>query len=381
MHKNIIIFDTTLRDGEQVPGAKLGCTEKLIIAGQLVRLGVDVIEAGFPASSPGDQEAVTQIARKVKGPVITGLARAVKSDIDALWQAVSHAERPRIHIVLGTSDIHVQKNFSVNRDQCLEIGIEVVKYAKRFTKDVEYSTEDASRSDFDYLCRVIAAVIKAGATVINIPDTVGYAVPEEFGSLISRIREQVPATDKVSLSVHCHNDMGLATINTLAAIKNGVDQVEVTVNGIGERAGNAALEEVVAVLETREDYYNSCTNINMREIIPASRLVSRLMNIPVQPNKAIVGGNAFSHSSGIHQDGILKDRANYEIIAPEAVGAQRHSFVLTARSGKHAVRHRLQELGFQLPEQEFRELHRKFLQIADARKQVSDEDLMQLVGR
>ncbi len=381
MHKNIIIFDTTLRDGEQVPGAKLGCTEKLIIAEQLVRLGVDVIEAGFPASSPGDQEAVTQIARKVKGPVITGLARAVKSDIDALWQAVSHAERPRIHIVLGTSDIHVQKKFSVNRDQCLEMGVEAVKYAKRFTKDVEYSTEDASRSDFDYLCRVIAAVIKAGATVINIPDTVGYAVPEEFGSLISRIREQVPATDKVSLSVHCHNDMGLATINTLAAIKNGVDQVEVTVNGIGERAGNAALEEVVAVLKTREDYYNSCTNINMREIIPASRLVSRLMNIPVQPNKAIVGGNAFSHSSGIHQDGILKDRANYEIIAPEAVGAQRHSFVLTARSGKHAVRHRLQELGFQLPEQEFRELHRKFLQIADARKQVSDEDLLQLVGR
>jgi 2-isopropylmalate synthase len=381
MSKNITIFDTTLRDGEQVPGAKLGCKEKLVIAQQLIRLGVDVIEAGFPASSPGDREAVTQIAKNVKGAIITGLARAVKSDIDALWQAVRHAERPRIHIVLGASDIHVNQKLRINRDQCLEMGVEAVKYAKRFTQDVEYSTEDASRSDFAYLCRVIEAVIQAGATVVNIPDTVGYAIPEEFGALIRRIREKVPATDKISLSVHCHNDLGLATINTLAAVKNGVDQIEVTVNGIGERAGNAALEEVVAILSTREDYYRCSTNIQLQEITPTSRLVSRLMNIPVQPNKAIVGGNAFSHSSGIHQDGILKNRSNYEIIAPELVGASPHSFVLTARSGKHAVRHRLRELGFELPEQEFKELHKKFLRMADKQKQVSDEDLLQLVKR
>ncbi|MBN1799229.1 MAG: 2-isopropylmalate synthase [Spirochaetales bacterium] len=380
MNKRIIIFDTTLRDGEQVPGAKLDCRQKLIIARQLVRLGVDVIEAGFPASSPGDREAVTRIAKEIKGPIITGLARAVKSDIDALWQAVRHAKRPRIHIVLGASDIHVHEKLNINRDQCLKMGVEAVRYAKSLTYDVEYSTEDASRSDFDYLCRVIETVIKAGATVINIPDTVGYAIPDEFGRLIRRIRKRVPAAAKVGLSVHCHNDLGLATINTLTAVKNGVDQVEVTVNGIGERAGNAALEEVAAILNTRTDYYKSCTNINLREITPTSRLVSRLMNIPVQPNKAIVGGNAFCHSSGIHQDGILKSRANYEIIAPEAVGVQRHSFVLTARSGKHAVRHRLQELGFELPEQQFRDLHRRFLQLADERKQVSDDDLLMLVN-
>jgi 2-isopropylmalate synthase len=379
MNRQIAIFDTTLRDGEQVPGAKLSPHEKLTVARQLVRLGVDVIEAGFPASSPGDLEAVTKIAKAVKGPVITGLARAVKTDIDALWQAVRHAERPRIHIVLGSSDIHVQKKLHTNREQCLAMGVEAVRYAKGLTPDVEYSTEDASRSDFDYLCRVIEAVIGAGAAVVNIPDTVGYAVPEEFGALIARIRERVPATETVTLSVHCHNDLGLATVNTLAAVKQGVGQVEVTVNGIGERAGNAALEEVVMILKTRQDFYAAQTGIDTTRIVPTSRLVSELMNIPVQPNKAVTGGNAFSHSSGIHQDGILKDRKNYEIVSPLDVGAGNHSFVLTARSGKHALRFRLRELGYEFPEQDFADVHRRFLKLADSRKQVSNEDLLELV--
>jgi 2-isopropylmalate synthase len=379
MIKRILIFDTTLRDGEQVPGARLDAPRKLAVARQLVRLGVDVIEAGFPASSPGDREAVTQIARQIKGPVITGLARAVKADIDALWQAVRHAERPRIHIVLGSSDIHVKNKLRTSREQCLEMGVEAVRYAKGLTPDVEYSTEDASRSEFDYLCRVIEAVIKAGATVVNIPDTVGYALPEEFGALIARIRERVPATDNVTLSVHCHNDLGLATVNTLAAVKQGVGQVEVTINGIGERAGNAALEEVVMILKTRRDFYAAQTGIDTTQIIPTSRLVSELMNIPVQPNKAITGGNAFRHSSGIHQDGILKDRANYEIISPREVGAGDHTFVLTARSGRHALRHCLKELGFEFSDREFSALHRRFLRLADTRKQVSNEDLLELV--
>src|SRR3990172_5379765 len=339
MPGRIIIFDTTLRDGEQVPGAKLNAVQKLEIANQLERLGVDVIEAGFPASSPGDFEAVRGIAQKVRKPIITALARTVKEDIDAVWGAIREAAHPRIHIVLGASDIHVERKLRTDRDKALTMGVEAVRYAKTLTPEIEYSTEDASRSDLDYLCRVIEAVIEAGATVVNIPDTVGYAVPAQFGNLIKELRMRVPSIDRVILSVHCHNDLGLATSNTLAAIANGAQQVEVTINGIGERAGNTSLEEVVMAIKTRQDYFGATTAIDTTAIYKTSRLVSRLMGIPVQPNKAIVGSNAFAHSSGIHQDGILKDRTTYEIIRPEDVGVARHHLVLTARSGRHALQH------------------------------------------
>jgi 2-isopropylmalate synthase len=381
MNRRIKIFDTTLRDGEQVPGAKLNAGEKIMIARQLVRLGVDVIEAGFPASSPGDFNAVKLIAQQVKGPVITALARTVKADIDAVWESVKYSERPRIHMVLGTSDIHVKRKLTTNREKCMEMGVEAVRYARSLTNDVEYSTEDATRSNFDYLCRVMEAVIKAGATTVNIPDTVGYAVPDEFGALIRRVRERVPATDRVTMSVHCHNDLGLATINTIAAIENGVDQVEVTVNGIGERAGNAALEEVVMILNTRKSRYRVTTGIDIREIIRTSRMVSEIMNVVVQPNKAIVGANAFAHSSGIHQDGVLKARSSYEIISPEAVGAQESQIVLTARSGKHAVKYRMQKLGYRFSDEVFRMVHKQFLAVADSKKEVLDEDLVQIAEK
>jgi len=379
MPRKIMIFDTTLRDGEQVPGAKLNPDQKVEIACQLERLGVDVIEAGFPASSPGDFEAVKRVAQQVRRPIITALARTVKEDIDLVWSAIKEAAHPRIHIVLGTSDIHVEKKLRTDREKALQMGVEAVRYAKGLTPEVEYSTEDASRSEFAYLCRVIEAVIEAGATVINIPDTVGYAVPEQFGRLIRDLRAQVPIINRVILSVHCHNDLGMATSNTLAAIANGAQQVEVTMNGIGERAGNTSLEEVVMALKTRQDYFDAITGIDTTLIYKTSRLVSRLMGIPVQPNKAIVGSNAFAHSSGIHQDGILKDRATYEIIRPEEVGVSQHQFVLTARSGRHAVRHRLEELGYQLSEETFEKVYKRFLAVADRKKEISDEDLESIV--
>ena len=377
--KRIEIFDTTLRDGEQTPGAKLGLKEKLVLARQLQKLGVDVIEAGFPSSSPGDAEAVRRIAQDIRGPVIAGLARAVRKDIDILWDAVKHSERPRIHIVLGSSDIHLKNKFRKDRESVLEMAVEAVKYAAGKCPEVEYSPEDASRSDPDYLCRVIREVIKAGAKVINIADTVGWAVPEEFGSLIRTIRKQVPEIEAIKLSVHCHNDCGLATANTLAAVKNGADQIEVTMNGIGERAGNAALEETVLMLETRKDFYRARTGINMKEIVPTSKLVQELMKIPVQMNKAIVGKNAFRHSSGIHQDGILKSKENYEIIRPEMVGAVPHEFILTARSGRHAVRYVMNKAGVGLSDPDFELFFQKFLVLADRKKDVSLEDLLALM--
>lgn len=378
--KQIKVFDTTLRDGEQVPGAKLGTEEKLIIARQLVKLGADVIEAGFPASSPGDSVSVKEIAKKIRGPVITGLARAVKKDIDDLWESVKYAERPRIHIVLGSSDIHVHNKFNTDRESVLEMAVDAVRHAAGLCPDIEYSPEDASRSDVDYLCRVIRSVIEAGATVINIADTVGWAVPEEFGSLIRTIRTKVPEIEGITLSVHCHNDCGLATSNTLAAVKNGADQIEVTVNGIGERAGNAALEESVMMLAIRPDYYNVQTSINTQEIIPTSMLVQELMGMPVQANKAVVGKNAFRHSSGIHQDGILKSRNNYEIISPEMVGAGQHDMVLTARSGRHAVRHVLREAGVSIPDAEFEKYFTSFLELADSMKEVSHTEAVRLAA-
>ncbi len=379
MEKKLIkIFDTTLRDGEQSPGATLNIQEKIKIARQLKKLNVDVIEAGLPASSPNDFKAVKKIAKEINGPIIAGLARALKPDIDILWEAIKEAKKPRIHIVLGTSEEHLKYKFRRSREEALQMGIEAIKYAKKLCSEIEYSTEDASRSNKDYLFKVIREAIRAGATVINIPDTVGYAVPEEWGKLIARIKE-ITTTENVLLSVHCHNDLGMAVPNTLIAIKNGADQVECTINGIGERAGNAALEEVVVALKIRPDYFGVTTIINFKEILKTSKMVSSIMGIPVQPNKAIVGANAFAHSSGIHQDGILKDKRTYQIIEPEEIGAAGHKFVLTARSGKHALKHSLEKLGYKFKESETRKIHQHFLEVADKKKEILEADLVAIV--
>jgi 2-isopropylmalate synthase len=377
--RKIAIFDTTLRDGEQVPGAKLNVKQKLEIARQLEKLGVNVIEAGFPCSSPGDAQAVKTVAREIKKCIIAGLARAVQQDIDICWESVREAEQPRIHVFLGSSDIHVQKKLRLDREKALELAVESVRYAKRLCPDVEYSTEDASRTDFEYLCRVIEEVIKVGATTINIPDTVGYATPNEFGDLILQLRESIPALAEVTLSVHCHNDLGLGVANSLSAIRNGAQQVECTINGIGERAGNASLEEIVMSLRTRPTIFQAHTDINTSEIYRTSRMVSRLMNIPVQPNKAIVGANAFAHSAGIHQDGILKDRSTYEIMKPEDVGIKEHTMVLTARSGRAAVRHKLKELGFDVDKDMFERVFQRFINVADRKKEITAKDLSSIV--
>ncbi|MGE7922704.1 2-isopropylmalate synthase [Viridibacillus arvi] len=386
MSRKIWMFDTTLRDGEQVPGAKLNLYEKLEVAHQLKKLQVDIIEAGFPASSAGDFNAVKEIAMKVGNTdniMITALARAVKADIDAVYNSVKYAEKPLIHMVLGTSDIHVEKKFGKSKNQILDIGVEAVKYAKTLLPEVQYSTEDASRSDFEYLWSTIEAVVKAGATMINVPDTVGFAVPEEFGELIYKLNDRLKnLNDKVLLSVHCHNDLGMATANTLAAIKNGADKVECTINGIGERAGNAALEEVVMALNTRSPFFNANTNINTKEIMNTSKLVSSLMGLDVQVNKAITGDNAFAHSSGIHQDGLLKSRDAYEIISPTEVGLDDMELVLTARSGRHAVKNALGKLAFnQLTDEQFEEIFADFLVLADAKKEVYNHDLYIIVEK
>ncbi len=380
MDRKVFIFDTTLRDGEQSPGASLTGAEKIEIARQLARLNVDVIEAGFAASSPGDFQAIQGIARAVKGPVITALARAVKADIDAVWEAVRPAERPRIHIVLGSSDIHAQNKFRKSREELLQMGVEAVRYARTLCPDVEYSTEDASRSDRRYLLQVIEAVIEAGATVVNIPDTVGYANPAQWGRLIADIRRNVPNIDRAILSVHCHNDLGMATANSLASVKAGAQQVECTINAIGERAGNASLEEVAMGLKVRRGYYGAATGIVTEELTRTSRLVSRLTGLAVARNKAVVGANAFAHSSGIHQDGVLKNRSNYEIMQPEQVGAGESQIILTARSGRHAVRHRLETLGYAVSPEDLERLHIRFLALADAKKQVFDDDLHALMA-
>lgn len=384
MARKIIVFDTTLRDGEQVPGAKMNLPEKLEVAKQLKKLNVDIIEAGFPASSEGDFNAVKEIAKQVGNTgdvMITALARAVKEDIDAVYHAVKYAANPMIHMVLGTSDIHVEKKFRKTKEQILEAGVEAVKYAKSLLPEIQYSTEDASRSDFEYLWKTIEAVIKAGATMINVPDTVGYAEPEEFGALINKLNYRIKNVNPdVILSVHCHNDLGLATANTLEAIKNGADKVEVTINGIGERAGNASLEEVVMALKIRQDVYDAYTDIVTEEIMNTSRLVSSVMGLEVQVNKAIVGDNAFAHSSGIHQDGLLKSRDAYEIINPKDVGVEDMELVLTARSGRHAVKATLEKLGItNLTEQEFEDIFAEFLKLADQKKEVFNHDLYLIV--
>lgn len=377
--EKIIIFDTTLRDGEQSPGASLDVKQKLEIAQALKNLGIDVIEAGFPVSSPGDFKSVKLIAKEVKGPQICGLARAVEKDIDSCWQAIREAENPRIHTFIATSDIHLEKKLKKTRAQVLEIAKRAVKYAKKYTANVEFSAEDAVRSNFDYLCQVVRTAIKAGATTINIPDTVGYALPTEFGQLIRKLRERVPELDEVNLSVHCHNDLGLAVANSLTAVVNGARQMECTINGLGERAGNAALEEIVMALVTRKDLLNFTTGIRTQEIYKTSRLVSSLTGILVQPNKAIVGANAFAHEAGIHQDGVLKSSLTYEIMTPQSVGIPESKLVLGKHSGRHALKERLEELGCVVVEEELEKIFTRFKELADRKKYIFDEDLLVLV--
>ncbi len=376
----VVVFDTTLRDGEQSPGAALNINEKVEIAHALEELGIDIIEAGFPISSPGDFRAVQRISREIRGCVVCGLTRANAQDIDAAAEALRDAARPRIHTGLGVSEVHIRYKLRTTPEEALERGVEAVRYAKKSVEDVQYYTEDAGRAQPEYLYRVLEAVIAAGATVVNIPDTTGYTSPDEFGALIRGILNHVPNVDKAIVSVHCHNDLGMATANSLAGVRNGARQVEVTVNGIGERAGNTSLEEVVMALKTRRDLFGLETGIDTRRIYPVSRLVSQLSGIPVQPNKAIVGANAFAHSSGIHQDGVLKERTTYEIINPRDVGVPDSEIVLSARSGRSGLRHRLAELGYGLDQEQFEKVYERFLTVADKKKTVDTRDLEAIVA-
>jgi len=376
--KKIFIFDTTLRDGEQAPRVTLEPQEKLRIAKQLEEMGVDIIEAGFPIASPGDVEAVTLISKEVKNSIVCGLARSVKKDIDTAWSALKYAKRPRIHVFIATSDIHMKYKLKKTKEEVLEQAIEAVKYAKSFCEDIEFSAEDATRSDTELLKEIFLRVIETGATVINAPDTVGYCVPNEFGNLIAQIRSYIP--DNVVLSVHCHNDLGLATANTLAGVINGANQVEVAMNGLGERAGNAALEEVVMALKTRKDVFEVYTDVKTEFITNISRLVSGCTGIPVQPNKAIVGINAFAHEAGIHQDGVLKERTTYEIMNPKDIGLESSEIVLGKHSGRHALNERLKQLGYTLSEEELNVVFERFKRLADTKREILDRDLIALLG-
>ncbi len=379
MTDRLFIFDTTLRDGEQVPGCQLNTVEKIQVAKQLEQLGVDVIEAGFPISSPGDFNSVIEISKAVTWPVICALTRAVEKDIDVAAESLKYAKHKRIHTGIGTSDSHIKYKFQSNREEILERAIAAVKYAKRYVDDVEFYAEDAGRTDNEYLARVVEAVIKAGATVVNIPDTTGYCLPDEYGNKIRYLMEHVDGIDKAIISTHCHNDLGLATANTLSGVLNGARQVEVTINGIGERAGNTSLEEISMILKCHK--LDIETNINTTKIYPTSRMVSSLMNMPVQPNKAIVGRNAFAHSSGIHQDGVLKNVSTYEIMNPKDVGLDDNSIVLTARSGRAALRYRLSVLGVEVDDEEkVDKIYQKFLKLADQKKEVNDDDILMLAG-
>lgn len=368
------IFDTTLRDGEQVPGCKLNSKEKLDLAVLLEDLGVDIIEAGFPVSSPGDFDSVEQIAKTLKNVTVCGLSRAVKNDIEVAAQALKYAVRPRIHTGIGTSDLHIKAKFNSTREEILQRAIQCVKWARNFTDDVEFYAEDAGRTDNDYLAKVIEEVIKAGATVVNIPDTTGYCLPYQYGEKIAYLINNVPNIDKAIISCHCHNDLGLATANSMAGVIAGARQIECTINGLGERAGNTSLEEVVMIIKQHKDL-NLYTNINSRKLNPMSRLVSDIMRMPVQPNKAIVGSNAFSHSSGIHQDGFLKNAETYETINPDDVGADSSKIVLTARSGRSALAFRFQKLGFVFDRNDVDVLYEEFVSVADSKKEVGDADL------
>lgn len=372
--EKIEIFDTTLRDGEQVPGCKLNTEQKLVIAEKLDFLGVDIIEAGFPISSPGDFQSVQEISKIVKNAKVCGLTRANKKDIEVAAEALKFAKRPRIHTGIGTSDSHIRFKFNSTREQILERAVEAVKYAKNFVDDVEFYAEDAGRTDNDFLAKVCEEVIKAGATVLNIPDTTGYCLPEEYGQKIKYLRDNVKDIDKAILSCHCHNDLGMATANSISGIINGARQIECTINGLGERAGNTALEEVVMIIKQHPDL-NFFTDINSKMLNEMSYLVSDLMGMPVQPNKAIVGANAFAHSSGIHQDGVIKNRETYEIIDPREVGINESSIVLTARSGRSALAYRFKNIGFDVTKVELDFLYQEFLKIADTKKEVNNDDL------
>jgi 2-isopropylmalate synthase len=374
------IFDTTLRDGEQSPGCSMNIEEKIRVARQLAALNVDVIEAGFPIASHGDFEAVREVARKIKGPVICGLARATDKDIDRAWEAVREAEQSRIHTFIATSDLHLKFKLKKSREQVLERAVWAVKHAKQYTDDVEFSAEDAARSDVEYLCKVIEAVIHAGATTVNIPDTVGYAIPDEFGRLIATLRQKVSNIEKAIISVHCHNDLGLAVANSLAAVLNGARQVECTINGLGERAGNASMEELVMAIRTRKNLFNLATNIKTQKIFQSSRLVSDITGMLVQANKAVVGANAFAHESGIHQDGFLKKQETYEIMTPESIGLSKSKLVLGKHSGRHAFRTRLEEMGYHLSDEEINRSFERFKTLADAKKEIFDEDIVALIA-
>ncbi|MFY9258750.1 MAG: 2-isopropylmalate synthase [Dethiobacteria bacterium] len=379
MDDRVYIFDTTLRDGEQSPGVSLNVNEKIEIARQLTRLGVDIIEAGFPVASPGDFAAVKITAAEVKGATIAALARANRDDIDRAWEAVREAESPRIHTFIATSEIHLRHKLRMSREEVLEAAIAAVKYARRYLSDVEFSAEDAFRSDHDFLCQVLEAVIAAGATTVNIPDTVGYATPQEFHDFIRDVFLKVPNIDQAVVSVHCHNDLGLAVTNSLAAIQAGARQVECTINGIGERAGNAALEEIVMALYARQDLYGKKTGIRTEEIYRTSKLVSKLTGMKIQPNKAIVGQNAFAHESGIHQDGVLKERSTYEIMNPELIGRSLNTIVLGKHSGRHAFRESLSALGYELNEEEINRVFQRFKIVVDRKKEITDKDLRAIV--
>jgi 2-isopropylmalate synthase len=379
MDNRVYIFDTTLRDGEQSPGASMNIEEKLLLARQLERLRVDVIEAGFPISSDGDFESVKRIAEEVRTVTIAGLARAGKLDIDRCWEAVQYAAKPRIHTFIATSDIHLKYKLKKTREQVLQDAREAVRYARTLCPDVEFSAEDASRTDLDYLCSVLEAVIDAGARVVNIPDTVGYAIPAEFGERIKYLRGRVKNIDRAIMSVHCHNDLGLAVANSLIAIQNGARQVECTINGIGERAGNASLEEIVMALQTRRDFFGLDMEVNTQEIYPASRLLTNLTGLMVQSNKAVVGRNAFAHEAGIHQDGVIKEKSTYEIMRPETVGIKESKLIMGKHSGRHALKLKYQELGFELGNAELEKAYVLFKKVADKKKEVYDDDLIVIV--
>ena len=374
----VYVFDTTLRDGEQVPGCQLTTPEKIEIARELEALGVDIIEAGFPVSSPGDFQSVVEISKAVSTPTVCALTRANKGDIDVAIEALKYAKHPRIHTGIGSSDMHIKHKFNSTREEILERAVEAVKYAKRGVEDIEFYAEDAGRADIHFLAKMVEAVITAGATVVNIPDTNGYCLPDQYGSKIRFLKENVKNIDKAIISVHCHNDLGLATANSIAGLQNGARQIEGTINGIGERAGNTSIEEVVMILKTHQSL-GLHTQIKSQRIFEISRLVSAQMRMPVQPNKAIVGGNAFAHSSGIHQDGFLKMRENYEIIRPEDVGFPSATIVLTARSGRHALKFHLERLGFKLEKDELADAYHRFLTLADSKLDISDDDLRSLV--
>jgi len=380
MGQPIRIFDTTLRDGEQAPGFSLRPAEKLLLARQLDALGVDIIEAGFPIASPADAEAVRRIAIEVRRPVIACLARAHRADLEKAVWSIEPAERGRIHTFIATSDLHLQAKLRITREACLEAAVDAVRFARQHTADVQFSAEDATRSDIDFLCRVVEAVIKAGATTVNLPDTVGYSTPDETLHFFKTIRERVPAPDGVVFSAHCHDDLGLGVANTLAAMHGGARQVECTVNGIGERAGNAALEEIVMALRVRADRMPFTTNIDTKQIFPSSEMLTRLTGQPVQVNKAIVGRNAFAHEAGIHQDGVLKDRRTYEILRAEDVGAPWNPLVLGKHSGRHAVQKRCADLGFKFEGDELVRVYRALMAIADERKTLTDDDIRSVAG-